>query len=93
MEKSKTSVCRELVSKTRSKVNAPAASLDCCSSQSMQPKYILEGIRRDTQALSYVNAASVFCLEVYDRLSSACKLGFVGRSESRNHWTRKDQSR
>ena len=28
IEKSKTSVCLEFVSKTRSKVNAPAASLD-----------------------------------------------------------------
>ena len=29
IENSKTSVCREFVSKTRSKVKAPAASLDC----------------------------------------------------------------
>ena len=78
IEKSKTSVCLESVSKTRSKVNAPAASLDYDAISHARLQQL--GSRADRFYLCkcglacspYVDAACILSLEVYYRLSSTC---------------------
>ena len=89
MEKSKTSVCCELVSKTLSNVNAPDASLDYDNPVSTCDLTFYPGKPSICAGTwSYINAASVLCFKVHNRLSPTCELGLVWRSESRNHWLR-----
>ena len=78
IEKSKTSVCLEIVSKTRSKVNAPATSLDYDAISHARLQQL--GSRADVSDLCkcglvcspYVDAACILGLEVYYGLSSIC---------------------
>lgn len=78
IEKSKTSVCLEFVSKTRSNVNAPAASFDYDAISHARLQQF--GPRADISYLCkcglvcspYVDAACILSLEVYYGLSSTC---------------------
>ena len=91
IEKSKTSDCLELVSKTRSNVNAPLASLDYGLVRSTlcicEPRFCLTALDQNhSKHQAHIDGACFFCLEVHYAISSACQLRFVWGSKSRNDY-------
>ena len=79
MEKSKTSVCREPMSKTRSKVKAPAASLDC---EGCCQRATLEWKQHGSSA--YVDLACVLTVKV-DHALAVRDLCLVWWPKTRNN--------
>ena len=85
MEKSKTSLCFDLVSKTLSKVKAPDASLDYVMSAKLNIDYLHDGpVWLFAQRLTYIDAAGIFCLKIDNCLSTACDFSLVRRAEACN---------
>jgi len=99
MEKSKTSICREWVSKTLSKVNAPAASLDYQQGQpGVYCPHILDMIygqaaRKGEYWLTLMRQVSSDSKSTMDSPPAAISVLFGGRNRATTSYTSQYRSR